>query len=368
MHAMLALAGSHLAIQVDNPQTTLALSHRQKAITGLEEAFTQWPPSAENAHIMLATTYLLSFQASYLRDGFVDSILSLRGCALLSQLVRNNNLKGIFPITPHMLSPTKHSISTDFPRYDQELACEPLRSLAKLSHLLARPSAHDIERALVAQSVETMRSLLEPDNVVVSETAATPVTTDTNTDATTFVEGEAYWTIHGKAKFTNPLFPADITLPFDDIDWDNITAPPSTRPDLVRSFNALMSTVLILTTWPYDAVEHVLSPTNQLSNVVMAHFCAMRAIVSPLSDPRAAFRAPVDAVVAWDSQFIAAVKDDEDVKWTEYVEWPKKIVRCLQACLAEKKGLTFRDLRNIVVDDPGAFKEGRASQSRGYDN
>ncbi|KAJ4369200.1 hypothetical protein N0V83_006285 [Neocucurbitaria cava] len=274
---MLALSGSHLAIQVDNPQTTLALSHRQKAITGLEEAFTQWPPSAENAHIMLATTYLLSFQASYLPDGFVD---------------------------------------------------------------------------------------------MVSETAATPVSTDTSTEAT-MLEGEAYkhcGAIHGEVKFTNPLFPADLTLPFEDIDWDNITAPPSTSPDPVRSFNALMSTLLILTTWPYEEIAHVLSPTNQLGNVVMAHFCAMRAIVSPLSAPRAAFRAPVDAVVAWNAQFVAAVKDDEDVKWTEYVEWPKKIVRCLQACLAEKKNLTFRDLRSMVLNDPGAFIEGRASQSRGYDN
>ncbi|CAO2651298.1 Nn.00g095950.m01.CDS01 [Neocucurbitaria sp. VM-36] len=371
MHALLALAGSHLAIQVDHPQNTSALSHRQKAITGLEGAFTKWPPSAEEAHVMLATSYLLSFQSSYLEDGFLDSILSLRGCAFLSQLVCSHGLEGLFPVSAKMQSPTMDSTFRHFPQYDQELACEALQSLAKVSRLMASPTTSAIEKALVAHSVETVRPLLEVDRVATSKTAATPDVTNASSEATMFTEAEAYTrcqAVHGEVRFMNPLFPADLSLAFDDIDWDNITVPPTPNPDPIGSFNAMMSTLLILTTWPYDDIVHVLSPTNQLGNVIMAHFCAIRAIVSPLSAPKAALKSPVKAVIEWTTQIIVAVEDDEDVKWTEYIEWPKKILRCLRACVSENKGLKFGDLRNMIINDPGAFKEGRARRVREDDH
>ena len=63
MHAMLALAGSHLSLHVDEGVHSRAILHRQNAIQGLEEAFTKWPPKAEEAHVMLATSYILGFQS-----------------------------------------------------------------------------------------------------------------------------------------------------------------------------------------------------------------------------------------------------------------------------------------------------------------
>jgi len=80
MHGMLAMAGSHLDLYLDDSRENMALVHRQKAIRGLEEAFTRWPPQPHEAHVMLATSYLLAFQSSYMADGMLDHILSLRGC------------------------------------------------------------------------------------------------------------------------------------------------------------------------------------------------------------------------------------------------------------------------------------------------
>ena len=363
MHAMLALAGSHLAIQVEEPQNKLALKHRQEAIIGLEEAFTRWPPSAEEAHVMLATSYLLSFQCGYIEDGFVDNILSLRGCALLSQLVCDQGLKGPFAVKPNMHSTTMDFTFRNFPHLDQDLAREALQSLAKFSHLAATPTAHAIEKAIIAQSVGMIRPLLEGNPLAASETSPTPGLGEANTEATTLSEVEMTDTApNGKVHFINPLFPADLSYAFDDIDWDTVTVPPSLQRDPLQSFNSLMSSILILTTWPYDALAHILTPTTQLGNVVMAHFFAVRVLISPLSAPKIALRDPAKAVIAWIARVIDAVEDEEDVKWTDYVEWPKKILRCMQACVEKNKSLTFGDVRDMLVNDPGAFKEGRAGR------
>lgn len=96
MHSVLALSGSHLSLLVDDSKGIMALSHRQKAITGLDEAFSRWPPKAEEAHVMLAASYILAFQSSYLPDGFLDHVLSLRGCAVLSQAILTDHLPGGF--------------------------------------------------------------------------------------------------------------------------------------------------------------------------------------------------------------------------------------------------------------------------------
>ena len=65
MHGILALAGSHLSIFVDDSSGNSGLAHRQKAIVGLESAFAKWPLNAEEAHVMLATSYVLATQSNY---------------------------------------------------------------------------------------------------------------------------------------------------------------------------------------------------------------------------------------------------------------------------------------------------------------
>lgn len=358
MHAILALAGSHLALQVDNPKVHLALSHRQKAITGLQDAFTRWPPSADDAHVMLATAYLLSFQSSYTEDGLLECILSLRGCALLSQLICRSDLKGPFVVRANMDSITMEQAFREFPRLDQGLAYEALQSMANFSHLVSRPTTHAIEKALLAQLVEIVVPLLEGDIVAGSSESNTPREL---TDADTMAASEAsYPSTQKKLHFMNPFFPTNLPHSLDHIDWDEITKAPSHTRNPVQSFNALMSTLLILSTWPYDAIMHLMSPTNQLGNLIMAHFCAIRIIVSPLSAPKNALLTPIRTIVQWTAKIIAAVQDEEEVQWTRYVEWPKKILRCLDACLEKKHRFLFEDLRDMVINEPEAYKEGRA--------
>ncbi|KAI0571359.1 Zn-clus multi-domain protein, partial [Pyrenophora tritici-repentis] len=219
MDAMLALAGSHLAVQVDNPKTSLALQHRQKAIVGLEDAFSRWPTTAEESHVMLAASYLLSFQSSYMEDGFLEHFLSLRGCSVLSQFIVSSGNGGFLA-----------------------------------GHLLA---------------------------------------------------------------FTNPLLPMNQDSTFQHIDWSAITTPPPGAPNPIPSFIAFTAILTIFSTWPHNALVHVFDPTNQLGNIVLAHFCAIRFVLSPLSVPKNALRTPTKAVVEWFVKIIAAVDEDEgDGEWS----------------------------------------------------
>lgn len=359
MDAMLALAGSHLAVQVENPMTSLALSHRQNAITGLEAAFAKWPPSASEAHVMLATSYLLSNQSSYMFDGFLEHIVSLRGCALLTQLILKEGLAGPFTVSPSMHSKVMDKAFGRFPQLDQRLACGALFSLKRFAERVSESDVQPIIKALITQFVATIRPLLTSNKTPNEDAPTRPSFTESvllsnvNTACTT---------PYGPLAVLNPLFPIDLAQAFSDIDWANLTTPPSSAPNPIHSFNALMSTLTILATWPYDALTHVFDPTNQFGNIVLAHFCAIRFIVSPLSVPETAMRTPVKAVVEWAERIVEAVRADKDEEWMRYVEWPVTVLRCMQESVERKRGLTFGDVKGILLGDPEAFVEGRAGR------
>jgi len=359
MDAMLALAGSHLAVQVDNPKTSLALQHRQKAIVGLEDAFSRWPTTAEESHVMLAASYLLSFQSSYMEDGFLEHFLSLRGCSVLSQLIIGQGYGGFLAGRRSLDLIGMDTTFQDFPEMDQELICEALISLQGYSDLMTGPNVHDIEKALVGQLVQTLRYLLHSD--VDSGCNSTPTTPGLTESINLSQSTSPTKSSSDLLPFANPLLPSNQESVFQDIDWVNITTPPPGAPHPLPSFIAFMAILTIFSTWPHDALVHVFDPTNQLGNIVLAHFCAIRFVLSPLSVPKNALRTPTKAVVEWFARIIAAIDEDEgSAEWPQYVEWPRKILQCMQACIERNKAFTLADVRDMLINDPGAFKEGRA--------
>ncbi|KAH7090490.1 hypothetical protein FB567DRAFT_519984 [Paraphoma chrysanthemicola] len=362
MHAILALAGSHEAIQVDEPKVRAALSHRQKAIKGLEQSFASWPPPAEEAHIMLATSYLLCFQSSYIEDGFLEHILSLRGCAVLSQLILNESFDGLFAVRVNMHNVFLDSKFKSFPHLDQELAIEALMSIQELRQILALLAADSIEKAIVASLVETVRPLLEHNYDSRSDVESIDTSSLTNPSTISIKINSPKTTPYGRIHIQNPMCHADPRLDFDLLPWDKLLTPPGPEPDPVRSFNALMYSLLILANWPQDSLMHLFDPTNQVGNIVMVHFLAVRCVVSPLSSPQTGMKTPVRAMVKWIERIMDAIEDDGEAEWTKYVVWPAKVLRCMKACVERKKGLMFEDVYEMLLNDPGAFKEGRASK------
>jgi hypothetical protein len=339
MHALLALAGSHSALKTPPASPLTTHSHRQKAITGLEAIFTSWPPKPEEAHVMLATSYLLCFQSGFVDDGFMEHVLSFRGCAFLSQLILTSDMPGPFTVQADMHRVFIHAQMNDFPALDQDLAREALTSLGNFAHFLKEP----MEIALLASLVETVRPLL---------TSAPNYTTPkppTSSPAST--------TPYGCFRIPSPSHDSP-TLDIG-IDWANITVTGSATPDPLRSFTALMASLMVLAQHPHEALLHLFDPSNQLGNIVMAHFLAVRFVVSPLSSQHTGIRVPVGAMAVWLERALDAVVDAE---WEAYVVWPRKILACIQANVKRKRGLDFGDLLEMLVQDSGAFREGRVGK------
>jgi hypothetical protein len=358
MDAMLALAGSHLSIQVENPNNNLALRHRQKAIVSLENAFARWPPTADESHVMFAASMLLCLQSNYMDDGFLEHFISLRGCSLLSQLIVAKGFKGPFvEQTGQDLVPVDTSFE-NLLQVDQDLLRGALLSLKGFSNLVSSPNAHPIEKAIVGQLAQTLRCLLRSDVQLEGQTSAVPHLPDTNNPSQPTPATNAPSNF---IEMTNPLLPTNLADVFHDIDWESITTPPAGSPLPLGSFQAMVAILTIFSTWPQEALFHIFDPKNHLSNVIMAHFSAIRFILSALAAPEDALRAPIRAVVQWSAKFIAAIDDDDKSgEWAQYVELPRKIIRCVQICVEKNRGYTMADLRDLYIRDPGAFKEGRA--------
>ncbi|KAF2649935.1 hypothetical protein K491DRAFT_721218 [Lophiostoma macrostomum CBS 122681] len=362
MQAMLALAGSHLSLYVDDVKNNKALLHRQEAIKGLERSFTHWPPKAEEAHVMLATSYILAFQSGYLADGFLDHILNIRGCALISNMILKMDLRGTFSMDQQIHDMVLKVRLDKVPSLDQPLTQDALRSLASFSHLLRDPDARDIERALFAQLVVALRALL------IRTPCHTP--SDSPSDNPPIqVDPNDFWSksTEGFSQSVLPLLPNSLAASFEDVDAlsasavDITAVPDDHEPRPLLSFKALTSGLLILATWPQDEVLPLFSTDNKLGCVIMAHFCAVRFVVAPLSAPDTVMRTPIKGMVEWCEKILDSVKDDEDIKWTRYVQWPARVLRAIRCGIELKRSLSFGDLYEILTLDPGAILEGRLS-------
>jgi hypothetical protein len=344
MHSILALAGSHLSGFVDDPQGNMALLHRQKAITGLEEAFTRWPPKAEEAHVMLASSYILAYQSIHLPDGFVDHVISLRGCALISQMIQSSHMEGIFSLDSrlHCLAGAELKLK-NFPALDQDLVRNTIRSLARFAHLLR--GGQEIERAFFEQLVESVRPLLLPSCRSSPQISATPGLEDRRL-----------------GKLVSSSKHSQISTSYHDMLSGNakdiFDVSTSHKVEPCRSFNALVSMSTTLSTWPQDGVLHLLSTANRLGAVVIAHYFVVMFVVSPLWVPDIAMKNPMKAMIESGEKLVESVEDDEQIKWTQYVEWPSRIFRTLRCCLNKKRALTVEDVYNMLVKDPRAFREG----------
>lgn len=99
MHAMLALAGSHLTMLGGSDVSTIALSHRHLAVQGLNEAMSRQQRVGGEYDAMLATCYALTFDSGYSGDGLLDFITMVRGCALMTEKIRNEQSESAFTLT-----------------------------------------------------------------------------------------------------------------------------------------------------------------------------------------------------------------------------------------------------------------------------
>ncbi|EXJ82923.1 hypothetical protein A1O3_06739 [Capronia epimyces CBS 606.96] len=100
MHAILSLGASHLSRLTGVDYRRESLVHRGHAFAGLNQALSQTALAYGESDAMLASCYALTFQASYMGDGLVDFITMVRGCALTTQKIQQENSPTAFNLHP----------------------------------------------------------------------------------------------------------------------------------------------------------------------------------------------------------------------------------------------------------------------------
>lgn len=96
MHAILGTAASHLELITGDDLSSVALHHRVRAIQGSGEALTQKDRAGSDGDALLAACYLLTFQSSYMKDGIPEFFQFVRGCILVRNQLREENLPMAF--------------------------------------------------------------------------------------------------------------------------------------------------------------------------------------------------------------------------------------------------------------------------------
>ena len=101
LHAMLALSASDLACSkrqvVDRPQlTSVALAHRVKAISALNNAISTGIDGFEAGNAMVATCFALVFQSTLINDGLSEYMTFIRGTLAISIQLGMRKMKILF--------------------------------------------------------------------------------------------------------------------------------------------------------------------------------------------------------------------------------------------------------------------------------
>ena len=100
MHAILSLGASHLGRVTGTDYRKESLTHRGLAIAGLNQALSQKAQNYGDGDAMVAACYALTFQASYMGDGLSDFITMVRGCALTTGKVKEEEAPTAFNLQP----------------------------------------------------------------------------------------------------------------------------------------------------------------------------------------------------------------------------------------------------------------------------
>ncbi len=92
MHAILGMSASHRELLTGERLGTIAIHHRLLAIRGSNAALSVKPRAGSDGDALLGACYLLAFQASYMRDGLFEFFTMVTGCTLLSIQLKEEKL------------------------------------------------------------------------------------------------------------------------------------------------------------------------------------------------------------------------------------------------------------------------------------
>lgn len=137
MHAILALAASHLGLITGEDLGTIAMHHRQLAIRGSNEAISQAPRTGSTGDALLASCYLIAFQSTYMPDGMEETFRMFRGCTMLNHQLKLEKLPMGFFCVDHFEYMLENL--SNVPLIDPSLVTDSQKSLASLLPIIKNP-------------------------------------------------------------------------------------------------------------------------------------------------------------------------------------------------------------------------------------
>jgi hypothetical protein len=150
MHAVLGLAASHLELTTGTDLHSVAIHHRILAIKGSNAAISQPHRTGSDADALLASCYALTFQSAYMRDGLPEFFQMVRGCSLLSEQLKSENIPMAFFLIEKDHFHYMEDKLLDLPVINKELVDGAERSLAELPPFFDRPCHPHFYQLLMA--------------------------------------------------------------------------------------------------------------------------------------------------------------------------------------------------------------------------
>jgi hypothetical protein len=132
MHAILSLGASHLSRLTGVEYRRELLVHRGHAIAGLNQALGKTARSYGESDAMLATCHALALQAICMGDDLNDFITMVRGCALATAKVCQDDSPTAFNLLPDLNDKLIASRLNNLPNVDSILLQDAYRALEGL--------------------------------------------------------------------------------------------------------------------------------------------------------------------------------------------------------------------------------------------
>ncbi|KAK4942070.1 hypothetical protein LTR10_018106 [Elasticomyces elasticus] len=148
MHAILSLGASHLSRLTGVDYRKESLVHRGHAIAGLNHALSQTARAYGESDAMLASCYALTFQASYMGDGLSDFITMIRGCALTTEKIHQEQALTAFNLQPDTHINFMASRLQHLPRVDPTILEDAYIALDEIRPYLVDDTHLDFHDAL----------------------------------------------------------------------------------------------------------------------------------------------------------------------------------------------------------------------------
>ena len=149
MHAILSLGASHLSRLTGMDYRRESLVHRGHAIGGLNHALSQISRAYGESDAMLASCYALTFQASYMGDGLADFITMVRGCALTTEKIQQDNSPTAFNLQPNWHYKFMEPKLDNLPSVDPILLEEGYSSLERIREYVSSDMEIDFHAVLI---------------------------------------------------------------------------------------------------------------------------------------------------------------------------------------------------------------------------